>query len=258
MLWLAKTIDFIKKLFTRKKDLNIMDQQTKPETGSTAQKRKHKFEIQVYEADYEHADSNNGQPRWRIVRTDPALDGGRPNIIEVADKAELDTIQRQYALCEQRIKIIREIDPFTDDNPGNADASLQQDQSIPQNNKAIPIDGKQQQAHQQTQGTIENYSSCAVRTPTAKAVPEHTATQKAKPKIVMIGDVEVKYDGEKVYQKQWVKLTSSEASNFRVVNDNSNKIVALAGKHIEAKRWVLVEESQENGNDANVESLIEG
>ena len=52
-------------------------------------KRKHKLEIQVYEADYEKADANNGQPQWRPVRSDPVLDGGRPNIIEVADKNEL-------------------------------------------------------------------------------------------------------------------------------------------------------------------------
>ncbi len=29
--------------------------------------------------------------------------------------------------------------------------------------------------------------------------------------------------------------------NFRVVSDSNNKLVALTGKHIEARRWVLVE-----------------
>lgn len=62
--------------------------------------------------------------------------------------------------------------------------------------------------------------------------------------MITIGDTQIKYDGEKVYQKQWVRLTPQEAMNFRVVNDSSNKLVALAGKHIEARRWVLVENAE--------------
>ena len=80
---------------------------------------------------------------------------------------------------------------------------------------------------------------------------------KMKPKIVVIGDIEVKYDGDKVYQKQWMKLTPAEASNFRVVNDTNNKIVPMTGKHIEAKRWTLIEDSASKEDDT-VESLIEG
>ena len=81
---------------------------------------------------------------------------------------------------------------------------------------------------------------------------------KPKPKIVTIGDIEVKYDGDKVYQKQWMKLTSAEASNFRVVNDSNNKIVNLNGKHIEAKRWILVEEKVSMADVDAVEKLVEG
>ena len=68
----------------------------------------------------------------------------------------------------------------------------------------------------------------------------------------------MKYDGDKVYQKQWMKLTPTEASNFRVVNDSNNKIVNLSGKHIEAKRWMLIEENASTGEDNVVENLIEG
>lgn len=78
-----------------------------------------------------------------------------------------------------------------------------------------------------------------------------------KVKIIMIGDVEVKYDGDKVYQKQWIKLTASESANFRIVNDSNNKIFSLAGKHIEAKKWVQVEETTEN-DDCAVESILKG
>ena len=142
-------------------------------------KRKHKLEIQVYEADYEKADANNGQPQWRPVRSDPVLDGGRPNIIEVADKKELAEIQKQYALCDQRIKVIREIDPF-DDEP----APLKK-QVIPQNNQAIPVAQVPSiEIPQQTQMA----SSVQIQ-----------QTVKLKPKIITIGDMQVKYDGDKVY-----------------------------------------------------------
>lgn len=197
---------------------------------ASPKKRKHKLEIQVYEADYEKADANNGQPQWRPVRSDPVLDGGRPNIIEVADKKELAEIQKQYAMCDQRIKVIREIDPF-DDEPASP-----KKQVIPQNNQVIPVaQVPSAEIPQQTQMA----SSVQIQ-PTAKQ----------KPKIITIGDMQVKYDGDKVYQKQWVKLNSNEAANFRIVNDSNNKIVPLNGKHIECRKWVIVEEdSSEDEND---------
>jgi len=66
--------------------------------------------------------------------------------------------------------------------------------------------------------------------------------------------VQIKYDGDKVYQKQWIRLTDQEAANFRVVNATTNKTVSMAGKAIEARRWVLVEDAQID--DDSVERLI--
>ena len=224
--------------------------------NAAAQKRKHKLEIQVYEADYEKADANNGQPRWRAVRSDPALDGGMPPIIEVADKKELAEIQKQYALCDQKIKIIREIDPF----PWDDAQAKQQTHTIPQNNQAIPVHTSvtaQVLAAPATPATslCQAPQNAAAITP---SIANDTAKPKSKPKIVTIGDIEVKYDGDKVYQKQWMKLTPAEASNFRVVNDANNKIFSLNGKHIEAKRWMLIEDSAADKDDDTVENLIEG
>ena len=66
--------------------------------------------------------------------------------------------------------------------------------------------------------------------------------------------MQIKYDGDKVYQKQWIRLTDQEAANFRVVNATTNKTVSMAGKAIEARRWVLVEDAQID--DDSVERLI--
>ena len=84
---------------------------------------------------------------------------------------------------------------------------------------------------------------------------------KPKPKIITVGDTQIKYDGEKVYSRQWVKLNTKEASCIRVVNDTNNKIFQLNGKHLEALRWVLVENdcsSSEDDISASIESIIAG
>ena len=47
-----------------------------------------------------------------------------------------------------------------------------------------------------------------------------------------------------------MKLSESEMSNFRVINDKNNSIVNLNGKHLEMKKWVLVEKT-----DDDIESL---
>lgn len=210
-------------------------------------KRKHKLEIQIYEADWEKADANNGQPLWRPVRSDPALDGGKPNIIEVADKAELAEMQKQFALCDQRIKVIREIDPFDDGEQLDSKKKV----GIPPDNQAIPVDATAKSPAMQDSPQMPSQKTMS------RLLDSQAAIVKPKPKIVMIGDIEVKYDGDKVYQKQWMKLTPAEASNFRVVADATNKIVNLNGKHIEAKRWTLIEEKPASQDDS-VESLIEG
>ena len=238
--------NFLQQLFKRnKKDNNYMnEQQTVKNSLAPNTVRKHKLEIQVYEADYENEDANNGKPVWRPVNY--GKDNGKPLIIEVANKAEFDEIRKQYSLADQRIKVIREIDPF-DDNPAPiSKPSTPVQQVIPQNNQAIPT-------------SIPNI----VTTPMQQAVQSQpiqqvVEQQKTKPKIVRLGDIELKYDGDKVYQKQWIKLSSIESNNFRVVNTATNKIVNLNGKHIEAKRWVLVEQYNELSEDENIENLIKG
>ena len=53
-----------------------------------------------------------------------------------------------------------------------------------------------------------------------------------------------------------MKLNPADASNFRVVTDSTNKIVSLSGKHIEAKRWILIEDSSNGSIDDAVESIL--
>lgn len=222
-------VSFFKKLFSRKTTNNM-----NTETTSTTN-RKHKLEIQVFEADYDKADQNNGNPQWRPVNY--GMDNGKPLIIEVADEKEFEEIRQQYAMCDQRIKVIREIDPFDDVSNAkpastNISNSIASEPSVPQ----------QTQAHNNS-----------IKQP---------ASIMSKPKIITVGDTQIKYDGEKVYSRQWVKLNSKESSCFRIVNDTNNKIFPLNGKHIEALRWVLIENDcdTESSDDISksIESIISG
>lgn len=78
--------------------------------------------------------------------------------------------------------------------------------------------------------------------------------QKRKPIVFKVGDIEIKEDNGTVYQKQWVRLTDKEAKNFRIVNTDNNKLVNLKGKHIEMKRWIKVENSED---DSSIESELQ-
>ena len=191
--------------------------------------RLRKFEIQVFNEDLQ----DDGTVQLKPEKTDRAI------ILEVATPEELKMALQQYRMCGQIAKIVREIDP-----PLQTAAPTQ----APQLATTTPMPNAQYQP-----ATFPQISSRSDG-PQMVAAPQ----PKAKPKIVTIGDMQVKYDGDKVYQRQWVKLNATEAANFRLVNDSSNKIVSMVGKHIEAKRWVRVEETSEDGIDDAVEAILAG
>jgi len=53
-----------------------------------------------------------------------------------------------------------------------------------------------------------------------------------------------------------LKLTTAESANFRIVNDKTNSIFNLKDKHIEMKRWVLVENVNDNTSEALETDMI--
>lgn len=76
-------------------------------------------------------------------------------------------------------------------------------------------------------------------------------------KYFNIGGIECKLENNKVYQKQWVKIGGTEAQNYRVIQDATNKEISMTGKHFEVLKWVLIDE----GNDGTIEkelNLING
>ena len=154
------------------------------------------------------------------------------NGVQASSRKELVGL---YAMSGQKIKILREYGGKKPASPINAAAqnvvsSQVNAAQVPQAQRSAP---QPQQTPQAVQPT----------------------PQKSAPQYYKIGDVEIKIDNGISYQKQFVRLTDTEAANIRVVDDKTNKVVNLNNKHIEMKRWIRVESSNEDETTALEESL---
>ena len=183
-----------------------------------------KFELEVFEEDL---DTPSG---WKKVRYD------KPLIVEVTSLKELQDKLALYKDCGQMAKVVREIDPPT------------KEQIVAQQQATLAV-------QQQMQAPIAQAASqqVAIQQPILQAAPQ--PIQARKPKYYKVGDIEIKDDNGKIYQKQWMKLTNAEASNFRLVSDKNNAIANMNGKHLEMKKWVLVQNSEEDESTQLEESM---
>lgn len=152
----------------------------------------------------------------QIIRK--VVNGGKPEIIEARSPADLEDKLNLYRRCGQH-PVAKEIgQPRIIDNGKEISK-----EEFKQRNGV----GNDQQVQQ-------------------KKIP---------PKIYKIGGIEIKNDNGKIYQKQWMQLSESEAKNIRIVNDKTNGIVNLKGKHIEMMKWVLVENSEDDETSSLDESV---
>ena len=184
-----------------------------PAQTQQPQTKKRKFEIEVYDEIQVGENIDNIQLQKVVME--------HPVIIEAGSKKELDDIAAKFKLCKQRMKIIRVLD-----DDGN---SVPLKQAFAQQEQALT------QVQQQVTQTVVQQASVI----------------KQKPRFYSVGGIEIKDDNGKIYQKQWMKLSQKEAQNFRLVNDTNNKIASMNGKHLEMKRWVAVETSNEDDSLEN-------
>ena len=178
------------------------------------------FDILVFEED-ELADGSLG------MKQHPE------NGVQASSRKELIGL---YAMAGQKIKILREYGGEKPASPINAAVQNVVSSSV----NAAPVP-QAQRTIQQNQAT--------------QTIVQQQVQQKSPPQYYKIGDVEIKIDNGVSYQKQFVRLTDTEASNIRVVDDKTNKVVNLNNKHIEMKRWIRVETSNEDETSALEESL---
>ena len=234
-------LKWLKKVFkmdgeTKKEEKKSTDSASKMPvpTSLIDEQRKNKvmrqFELQIFDEDLK----DDGTTELKPVKME------RATIVEASTPEELKMILAQYRLCGQVAKIVREINP-----PPQA---------------AVPPQALQPTASPQPNAQYQAavFPDISNRSDGPQMVAVQAPKPKTKPKIVTIGDMQVKYDGDKIYQKQWVKLNANEAANFRVVSDSSNKIVNLVGKHLEARRWIQVKETADDNVDDEVEAILAG
>ena len=169
------------------------------------------FEIAVYDISI---DDNTGKETMKPVAF------SQPVIIKATSLADLKSKLGMYKATGQFAKVVREI----------GQTAIQQ-----------PI---VKQPVQQIQNNITTHQPIQIN-----PVVQEKQNIKTKPRFFKVGDIEVKDDNGKIYQKQWVKLTDSESSNIRIINNKNNSIVNLTGKSIEMKKWILVEQTDDELNN---------
>ena len=214
--------------------------QQKQANSKITQPIERKFELAVFDID-ERTDVNGiDHPEMRRVHSD------FPIIVKARSPAELNEILNQYKMCGQVAKIIREIDP-----PANVKVQANVSPQIQDTAKEQVLVTSPSQSSSQVSSQVSSQASSLEKEVVKNTASECVKLVRPKPKIVTIGDTQIKYDGAKVYQKQWVKLNQNEAGQIRIVNDSNNQILNLNGKHIEILRWVMIED-QDSDDDSTL------
>ena len=175
-------------------------------------KKKKRFQIDIFNK-LVSGEGANEHFQYEKVHYD------QPVIIEASSKKDLDDFAAKLAICQQTFKIVR----MLDDIPEKEQDAKQYTQQ------------KSQQQVQYQQQITQHVEEKVIEQPIIKQ----------KPKFYKIGDIEIKNDNGKIYQKQWLKLTEAEMSNFRIINNKTNAVVTLKDRSIEMKKWVLVETSED-------------
>ena len=152
-------------------------------------------------------------------------------------------------MADQRFRIIREVNPPSTDEL----IRMAKEQGLlPNDDKTTVIkpDDSDSRCDVQTIAPAETTPRVAAVTPI-----KSEAVVRNPVKYYKVGDIDIKDDNGKIYQRQWMKLTESEASNLRLINDKNNAIVSLVGKHLEMRKWIPVEMSGSDSSTNIEESL---
>lgn len=177
-----------------------------------------KFEIEVFDEDL----LDNGRLHLKPV--------GRQTV-EANTPQELISL---YKMCGQQIKILREI---------NDELSTTQKPVIPQ-----------QTVTPQTQALLSTGAEIELSAiQTLQPVIQQPIIN-SKIEFYKVGDIEIKSENGILYEKRWITVTPVENENIRIISDKTNKVVMLTDKHIEIKKWVKLNDTDNlNKTDINLD-----
>lgn len=187
-----------------------------------------KFELAIYD---ENIDENTGKTTLKYISYN------QPIIIEAYSPADLKSKLNMYKQCGQVAKVVREI-------PNNNSQINEQQifSNIQKQTNEVNLIKKDNKDNYDISRNINN-----------KDKPE--LLKKSSIKYYKVGDIEIKNDNGKLYQKQWMMLTEKESQNIRVINDKNNSIINMNGKHFELKKWILIE-NQNSDESLNIEENL--
>lgn len=224
---------WIKKIFMTEQNIPVQNEVQQPIQQQPVVR---KFEIEVYDIDEEH----DGKPQYTRHHYE------QPVIIEAMSPADLKSKLALYHQCGQLAKIVKEVTP---------PSVQQQIQQNTQNQTIVTTNVQQIQQNSQMsqENNIQNNSNI-LNSNILNSNSEINVKQ--KPRYFKIGDIEVKDDNGKIYQKQWMILSESESNNIRVINNKNNSVVNMTGKHFEMKKWVLIEHVNEDDELTELEGCL--
>ena len=177
-----------------------------------------KFEIEVFDEDL----LDNGK-----IYLKPA---GRQTV-EANTPQELVSL---FKMCGQQIKILREIN----DELSVAQSQISSSQSI----------SSQVQPVLNIKPEIELSATQISQPVTQQQIGN------SKIEFYKVGDIEIKSENGILYEKRWITVTSEENENIRIISDKTNKVVSLIDKHIEIKKWVKLNDTDNlNKTDINLD-----
>ena len=157
----------------------------------------------------------------------------KPVTIKAFSKAELNGKLALYRKCDQMAKIVQEVTPVG--------------RTMTQNSNSAPI--QHQPVNQQTKTASSQVQKASSNTSSTE--------QTISPQYFKIGDIEIKIENGKSFQKQFVTLTETEAKNIRIVDDKTNRVLNLKGKHIEMKKWIQVQSTSTDEVDSLEKNITE-
>ena len=193
--------------------------------------------------------------KFRFIVTNNGTDGGmRMNEQpQIAMSPSPQYLINLYAQSGDKIRILEEL-PADEEtkNYGKLDVDKAMNDSMAAGwaasgqlgaGRMLSMDGNDEQirALQAMQGNAtapSEQNPPTVASPKAVPVPAQT-----QPSYFKVGGTECKMENGKVYQKQWMRLTDDEMQNYRLISDKNNKILPMAGKHLEMLKWVITEDN---------------
>jgi hypothetical protein len=177
--------------FFRKKGRKM--EETKPNTASpvaklsreTLEKLRFPRKFEIFVEEFDEEGGPHGKPRWKPVKVDPVLGGNGSNpVITVNSGREMQERMQMYKQLGQRFRVLREIDPPSDEELRKA--AVEQG-LIDESNRSDQVVPRLESTESDNDNVMDkNIPECSCQR--ADEFVSKPVQQRLKPKVITIGD----------------------------------------------------------------------